>query len=109
MGAVLSCIESVFGAIGSCIMAVVNAIASVCMAIINDRALWLSSWHSSAASHAAEQGGVERQQRVRYDGGFFDFGMRMTTSVPLQPMKIPRRGISIAACCSYGTQGQETP
>ena len=35
MGAVVSCIENIFGAIGSCIMAVVNAIASVCKAIIN--------------------------------------------------------------------------
>jgi hypothetical protein len=37
MGAVVSCIENIFGAIGSCIMAVVNAIASVCKAIINVR------------------------------------------------------------------------
>lgn len=40
MGAVISCIESVFAAIGSCIMACVNAIASVIKAIINVCSPW---------------------------------------------------------------------
>lgn len=35
MGAVVSCIQSVFRAIGQCIMAVVNAIGSILMAIVN--------------------------------------------------------------------------
>ncbi|KAE9980060.1 hypothetical protein EG328_009070 [Venturia inaequalis] len=35
MGAVVSCIKSVFQAIGRCIMAVVNGIGAICMAIIN--------------------------------------------------------------------------
>ena len=35
MGAVVSCIKSIFRTIGNCIMAIVNAIAGVLKAIIN--------------------------------------------------------------------------
>ncbi|OJJ97507.1 uncharacterized protein BO95DRAFT_467107 [Aspergillus brunneoviolaceus CBS 621.78] len=35
MGAVVSCIQSVFHAIGACLMGIVNTIGSVCKAIID--------------------------------------------------------------------------
>ncbi|KAF2689489.1 hypothetical protein K458DRAFT_427635 [Lentithecium fluviatile CBS 122367] len=35
MGAVVSCIQSIFRTIGNCIMAIVNAIAAACKAVIN--------------------------------------------------------------------------
>ncbi|KAF2745864.1 hypothetical protein M011DRAFT_405584 [Sporormia fimetaria CBS 119925] len=35
MGAVVSCIKSIFRTIGNCIMAIVNAIGAACHAVIN--------------------------------------------------------------------------
>ncbi|KAF2708294.1 hypothetical protein K504DRAFT_434635 [Pleomassaria siparia CBS 279.74] len=35
MGAVVSCIQSIFRTIGNCLMAIVNAIGAACTAVIN--------------------------------------------------------------------------